>query len=246
MRIHTSNSVPDGTYFRTSDAEPTIENDGSITIYDGEGTRRSSWGAPGVHSTVVLDDDDLCVIHVGFFHKHGGGQFWRYYTTTGNRVNRITWPQLPDELRKRVLAATANKAPRWAKAPGKLRTQYTQRGPNHRTAYKLVQKIGERMYSLFDPEVEYVVGQMLTDVAKPDHNGGYYAYPEPETVIQLWFSGDLVPDRCYKDEKTMVLLQVELTGRIINYPNGKMAASHLRSIAIVKEWEYSGDNQVAA
>src|SRR3990167_49258 len=65
MQTQFSSDVPDGTYFRTGDAEPSINEDGSIIILDGNGSSRS-WGRPGVTSTVVYDDCDLIAVHIGF------------------------------------------------------------------------------------------------------------------------------------------------------------------------------------
>lgn len=140
LQITTSSVTPDSTYFRTTDAEPSLEG-GELTIYDGAGTHRSSWGAPGVTSTIVFQSDEMVAIHVGFFHKHGGGQFWRYYRLA-EHWEQAVWKQLSDEERQLVLNAYENhKAPSFAKVPGKLRTEHKKPETKTRTTYKIVQVI---------------------------------------------------------------------------------------------------------
>lgn len=117
---------PDSTYFRVHSAEPELEvNDQGeqvLKLVNGEGTRRSSWGAPGVTSTVLIQTDVLVAVHVGFHHKHGGGQFYRYYRIDGmtGQWAQVAWAKLDDNERLDVLAAYEAKAPSWAKVPGKL------------------------------------------------------------------------------------------------------------------------------
>lgn len=238
MNIHTSVNVPDSTYFSQVDVEPTIEDDGSITIYDGNGTRRSSWGAPGVTSTVVLDECDFVAIHVGFHHKYRGGQAWYYYTTDGTQTRRITWQQMPDELRQRVLD-NINKAPSWAKTPGKLSTQRAKPSKVELTSYKLVKFVGVtgRMVSLYDGETEYVIGKRLTEAAQANHGGGYYSHPTSEQVMQMWQSGDLVPANCKRSATRLALLECKIGGRIVHYSNGKMSSTHLTPVRIVSEFD---------
>ena len=85
MNIQTVDRVPDSTYFRTGDVEPTVVND-TINMIEGQGSRRS-WGRPQANNTVLIDDCDFVVIHTGFSHKHGGGQFFMY-EENAERPNR--------------------------------------------------------------------------------------------------------------------------------------------------------------
>ena len=237
MNITTSTNVPNDTYSRTDEHEPSITAQG-VTIYTGNGTRRG-WGTPGTTSTVVLNDDDFCAVHIGFHHKHGGGQFWRYYTTDGTAISQVEWRQIPDEQRARILAAYDAKAPGWAKAPGKLRSTYAKPSAKIRIAYKLVEvRADGTLISLYSGE-QYVIGKRLAEAARENHNGGYYAYPTAAQVLALWNSGDLVPDRCYFDAKRLALLEVEISGTIIEYPNGKVAATYLKPIAVVDTFDYT-------
>lgn len=244
LEIQESAEVPNSTYFRVGDTEPTVNDDGSITIYTGQGSRRSSWGAPGVTSTVVLEDCDLVAIHVGFYHKHGSGQFWRYYTTDGQTVQQVRWSQLPDSTRQQVLDAYQKMAPGWAKSPGKLRSQYAK--PTTRTirTFKLVKLAGGQMFSLYDGRTEYQIGKRLVEAVAPDageadwgeviHNGGYYSHTTVEGVMRLWESGNLVPNRCLTGVEQVALLECEASGRIAHFPNGKLASTYLKPVQVLE------------
>lgn len=231
MLIETSSRVVDDTYSRTDEHEPTILANG-IRIYSGRGTSRS-WGTPGTTSTVVLNDDDFCAVHIGFHHKHGGGQFWRYYTTDGESVQQVEWRQIPDEQRQRILDGWQSTAPNWAKVPGKLRSAYKLPSLRTRTAYKLVELRDGQLISLYDSETTYTIGKRLAEQARSDHRGGYYAHPTVEQVLALWNSGDLVPEECYDEPKTLALIEVEISGTLIEYANGKLAATYLKPVAIL-------------
>lgn len=244
MIIHESNNVPDGTYFRTGSAEPDINDDGSITVYDGKGSRRG-WGQPQVTSTVVYDEDDLVAIHVGFSHKHGGGQFWRYYTTDGKSTSQLTWAQLPDETRQRVLDAAKTKAPSWAKEPGKLRSQYAKPSTRKMVAYKVVRRLEDGLVSVYDG-TQYAIGKRLaeavhgyvTDYGDPIHRGGYYSHPSPEQVKALLAQGNLLPSDRLEHGMTLALIECEISGKIVRYPNGKLCSSYLTPTRIVETITY--------
>jgi hypothetical protein len=211
-----SGNVPDDTYFRTGDVEPRIKDDGSIVIYNGQGSRRSSWGAPGVTSTVVVDAPDFAAIHVGFHHKHGGGQFWRFFAINGETV-QVAWKDLDDETRQVVLEAAEEKAPGWAKTPGKLRKDYTPSNPkaNLFTGYKVVKVLNDgRMVSLYDGRVEYTLGKTLVERARPGHNGGFYSYLDGETIIDHYKAGDIIGD---PKPGRKALLRCECWGTIVAY-----------------------------
>lgn len=222
LTIQTSGGVPDSTYFRVGSCEPDLDADGAtLTIYDGDGSRRSSWGAPGVTSTVVLHADDLVAVHVGFHHKHGGGQFWRYVrpVSDGARWERVGWAALDDEDRQRVLDAVADgKAPSWAKAPGKLRSERRVAARETQTAYKIVRISDDGRYvSAYDGVTEYALGKRLAERARPDHGGGYYSYPSADGVEERFWHGALLPERCYVPGARYAVLEVEIGGRVVVY-----------------------------
>ena len=237
LQIITSSDVPDGTYFRVESAEPVL-NESILTIYNGQGTRRS-WGAPGVTSTLLLNADDLVAIHVGFHHKHGGSQFYRYYRFDGMVWQTIVWAKLSDEDRVCILNACEKRAPHWAKTPGKLRQNYLKPTVQTHTSYKLVELVeGNRLFSVFDSTTEYVLSKRLAERAVEEHGGGYYSYPTIEGVEERFYNGTLFPDRCYQDPMVLVLIECEISGTILEYENGKLASTYLKPIRIVKQFNY--------
>lgn len=238
LQINTSSNVPDSTYFRTGNVEPDLESE-TLTIYDGTGTRRSSWGQPGATSTVVLNADDLAAVHVGFFHKHGGGQFWRYYRRGEDTWRQVTWAQLSDQERERVLVAYEDRAPSFAKVPGKLRTNYAYPTIQSRTSYKLVELVdGHRLFSVYDGQTEYLLGKRLVEKAVSNHGGGYYSYPDIAGVRSRFDDGSLFPSRCYRESMALALIECEISGTILEYENGKMASTYLKPLRIVEQFEY--------
>lgn len=118
--ITTNSDIPDSTYFTMSDVTPECAGS-TLTVWNGKGTRRS-WGAPGVESTVVVNYGTFAAVHVGFHHKHRGGQGWFYFVANEYK----TWAQLTEAQQKRVLKAFGEH-----KAPFlRLRRQNRQHAPD--------------------------------------------------------------------------------------------------------------------
>ncbi len=218
IQIKESDYCPDDTYFRTGDVAPEINEDGSLTIFNGQGTSRLSWGRPGVTSTVVYQDEHLSAIHIGFHHKHGGGQFWRYYTNGDSQAKRVTWGRIADEQRELILSGYEEVAPDWAKVPGKLRKNYKVSNPkaNAFIGYKVmaVQDDGT-LTSLYDPTVIYQLGKTNVEQSRPDHNGGFYVAPTPD-VLSDYNDGKVVNERHMVD--WIALVKCECWGRRQYYP----------------------------
>ena len=80
----------DSTYFRTSDVTPQV-NGNEITVIDGRGSRRSSWGQPSVCSTVKTLAENVVKVEVVGWHKHTvspvGGSFY-FVNENGEWVRR--------------------------------------------------------------------------------------------------------------------------------------------------------------
>jgi hypothetical protein len=237
MKHRTEDYVPDQTYFRIGDVEPSIGAD-TVVLYTGTGTHRS-WGHPGVTSTVVIDEHDFLAVHIGFYHKHGGGQTWRYYTESSDGIEQVGWRSLSDEVRQIVLDAPR---PRWAKSPGKLRSEYKVPRQEKRTTYKAVRVADGRFWSLYDGATEYVLGTRLAqavgkgagnDYGYVTHNGGYYSHPSVERVKELLDSGKLVPDKCLDEVSELAIIECTIGGRIAEFPNGKLASTYLTPEKIV-------------
>lgn len=233
MKIQTNDLPYDSTYFSMSDVSPEYDaTTDTLTLFDGEGSRRS-WGKPAVHSTVVFRGRDLVAVHVGFHHKHRGGQGWHYWQHQADQWVKVSWGQLDDTDRKKVLDRE-HRAPRWAKSPGKLKSQRRNAGQPTEIAYKLVKLDDQgRLISLFDGETEYTLNKRLTQKARRNHDGGYYAYPTIEGLKRARATGDLVPAECLQGVDRLALLKVELGGTIINYGH-KRAATYLTPLEIVE------------
>lgn len=233
MNITSSTNVPDGTYFRTAAAEPVVNADGSLTIFNGQGTRRSSWGAPGVTTTVVYETETFAAVHVGFHHKHGGGQFWRYYIADGATVKGMTWASLDDATRQAILDAAKRKAPSWAKTPGKLRSEYVKPQDAHReggeTYFKAVAVADDgRMLSIFDGRTEYRLGETLVEPVRKGHGGGFYVYPSEALATEAELPADSMLRRAPR-----AIIRVRAEGQYTRYDNHKLAFSRVTPLEVV-------------
>lgn len=237
LQINTSHDVPDTTYFRTESAEPVLKGD-ALTIYNGTGTRRSSWGQPGITSTVVLEADDLVAIHVGFFHKHGGNQFWRYYRLNGGQWARITWAKLSDGERQRVLAAFEKRAPSFANVPGKLRASYQKPVLETRTTYKIVKIVDGKYYSVHDGATQYTIGKRLAQRALDDHVAGFFSYPDANVVLNLFHARELFRETRYSVPMELALLKCEISGTMINY-DGKICSTYIKPVRELSRFQYT-------
>lgn len=234
MNIHTSDNIPDSTYFTMCDVTPeyNVATD-TLTTYTGEGKRRS-WGRPQCTSTVVLKDESLVAIHVGFSHKHRGGQGWHYFARNGQGWHKVTWGKLDDEARQQVFD-NLDKAPIWAKRPGKLKSE---RQPiTYEKAYKMVEVRDGRFLSLYDNQVEYALGRRMAQRAEEDHEGGYYAYRVLKSLRRAYDEGELVPSSCWTGVSQVAILEVEIGGNTVIYDNGKYAATYLRPLSVVEVFD---------
>lgn len=232
MRIQIATDIPDSTYFRTGDAEPVINADGSLTVLNGQGTRRSSWGAPGVTSTVIYETETFAAIHVGFHHKHGGGQFWRYYLSDGQQTARVTWASLDDETRLVIRQTAARKAPSWAKEPGQLRSEYKKPAEARREGgeyyYKAVAMDGDKLLSIFDGRTEYAIGTTLVQPVRKGHGGGFYVYASELAAREADVPSDSMLRRAPR-----AVIRVRAEGQYTRYDNGKLAFSRVTPLEVV-------------
>jgi len=227
MKHQESNRVPDSTYFRTGDAEPTIEPDGSITLLNGHGSRRSSWGAPQVNTTVLIDEPDFLTVVVGFSHKHGGGQFYRYYTPAG----QTDWAHLSDERQTAVLAAYESKAPSWARKPGKPRAERKSPEHTHFTAYKVMRVAAGGFLSLYN-DFGWQLGRRNADGVRENHAGGLYIHKDSERIVNLFDAGELGKVRPGWQH---VLVECDCYGKTVEYDNGKIAVTYVTPLRVIRE-----------
>lgn len=97
------------------------------------------------------------------------------------------------------------------------------------TAYKVLAKTDDgRLVSAYD-DSEYKIGIWRSQAAKPDHEGGFYFYLDEALAIEATKRGDTFSASVAAGKK-LVLCEVEIKGREIEYDAGKWAASQLRVI----------------
>lgn len=233
LTIELSKNVPDNTYFTSSDCEPTLDGK-TLTIYNGKGRSRS-WGAPSVTSTVVFESTDIIAIHVGFHHKHRGGQFWRYFQINGE-VKQVEWKNLDDDTRQAILEAYEKNAPNWANIPGKLRSQYQIAKPkaNLFTAFKIM-RVGDdgNLTSLYDKSIIYEIGKTKVQASRPDHEGGWYVY-KTEDVKARYLAGDVI--NVPKPGKK-ALVKCECWGNQVHYDNDKISVTYCKPVEVIEFFE---------
>ncbi|MHC4984389.1 MAG: hypothetical protein ACYTF6_14630 [Planctomycetota bacterium] len=249
MDYRFTDQVPDSTYFRRGDAEPTVEKD-TVVLLDGQGTRRSSWGAPQVNSTVIVDECDFLAVLVGFSHKHGGGQFYRYYMNGTGGIKQLQWQQLTDDERALVLEAYKEKAPYWAKSPGKLRSEYAKPTLTTFVGYKIMRVVDDSHFlSLYD-DTEWEIGKRNGQAVGANagrwdytdqvvHDGGYYVHTDAEAIQTLFDERRLVPGRCYDEDAAYALVECECSGRTAHFSSGKIACTYVKPVKVVRTFALS-------
>jgi hypothetical protein len=101
------------------------------------------------------------------------------------------------------------------------------------TAYKVLAKTAEgRLVSAFDGS-EYKVGKWRSEAARPDHEGGFYYYLDKPLAVSATKRGGTFAASVAAG-KSLVLCEVEIAGREIEYSSGKWAASRLRVMEVLE------------
>ena len=229
MEIRFSNDVPNDNYFSTHEVEPTVGSQ-VIVLYNGYG-RGGKWGRPGVTSTVVVQALDFLAIHVGYHHKYGGGQFWRYYNVNGI-VTPVTWRSLADETREIVLDGWRSVAPDWARCPGKLKSEYVSPKQNKFTAFKIVEVCDDGSFESLYDHTKYIIGHTMIERARPYHEGGYYVYLG-NNVKERFLTGKIA----YRYPGQFAILECECWGNTEHYDsNGNCITDsiHFDSVSVHK------------
>lgn len=242
IEIRISDCVPDTTYFRRGDAEPTVRGT-VITIQYGRGARRG-WGSPQVNTTVLIHEPEFAAMLIGFSHKHGGGQFYRYYEMTddGQIVRRI-WRGLSEARRQQVLDAYHEKAPSWAKRPGNV--EQPRPHTHSFTAYKILRVLDDNVFqSMYDGttwelgrrNVKAVWENAGWDEGVSTHDGGYYVHTDISRIRKLFAERTLAPARCFTPGR-YVLVECECGGRVARFPSGKLACTYCKPVRVIEYME---------
>lgn len=94
--------------------------------------------------------------------------------------------------------------------------------------YKAVALIDGRMWSIYNQDTEYVIGQTLAEQPRRDHGGGYYAYPTLEQACQAD-----VPEDSANQWEDRVVIRCRAEGSYCRYHGGKIAFSRLTPLEVV-------------
>ena len=132
-------------------------------------------------------------------------------------------------------AATCVKRAKNATALGQLVAHYLGKGelkckaPAVYPGYKVVARTASgRLVSAFDGS-EYKLGVWRSEMAREDHEGGFYYYEDAEEAVSATQRGRTFSTQV-SEGKMLVLCEVEVSGRQVRYAEGKRAASRLRIV----------------
>lgn len=93
--------------------------------------------------------------------------------------------------------------------------------------FKVLAKTPEgQLVSAFDGST-YKIGTWRSQAVQDDHGGGFYYYRTEAEASEMTKRG-VTFARCVSEGKTLVLCAVEVSGGMVEYDNGKFAASRLR------------------
>jgi len=232
---------------RRSDVEPVLAQnaDGLWLLTIRRQGKHGTFALPYIGTEILLADAEagFLVVLTGY---HGTeavgrrgdkhlvkGQFYRFYRQEASgEWRRFVWRELGDEVRQMVLDLPR---PEWARAPGKLSTERKPPAKAvERISYKVVRVIGGRYYSLYQPDVEYVIGQRMKQAAKPCHSGGYFSWPTQA-------DGEDFLEGCVRSmpfphiikTPAVALVECEIGGRIIDYGH-KLCSTYLCLVRVLE------------
>lgn len=251
LQIVTTSDVLDESYLNRPAIEPQLAQNADglwVLSVRRQGVHRV-FDIPFIGSEILLADAELglIVVLVGYHgssvEKYGKlgymvqkGQFYRYYRQqpSGDWI-QVYWRAFNDDLRTLILNTVEESGLQWARVPGKLSSE--RKPPAKRvmmTSYKVVRFIEGRYYSLYDPTVEYVLGERMQQPAKPNHGGGFYSLPTLEMGTEFLESCTrYVPFSCEVVTTQVALIECEVGGRIISYGH-KMSSTYLCPMRIIE------------
>lgn len=98
-------------------------------------------------------------------------------------------------------------------------------------AYKVLALLPDgRLASAYDGS-EYEVGEWRRETVQPHHGAGFYFYRDAALAIEATERGETFA-RSVSAGKKLVLCTVEVAGRMLEYDDGKWAASRLRVLSV--------------
>lgn len=239
----------DGWPYR-QDVEPKLEQnaDGLWLLSVRRQGEHGKFEVPYIGTEVLLADAEMgmvvCLIGYHGTEAYGrkrdkhvtSGQFYRYYQQQpSGGWQQVRWRAFNDELRALILETVEEKAPEWARKPGKLSAD--RKPPAKQivmTSYKVVRLIDGRYFSLYQPDQEYILGERVSQPAKPGHKGGFFSYPTlEEGTAYLTGCAKRIPFHDDVETPALTLLEVEIGGKIIHYGH-KIASTYLRPVRVLE------------
>jgi len=111
------------------------------------------------------------------------------------------------------------------------------------SGYKvLAQDADGGLRSVYDGS-EYAAGKWRSQAARPDHGGGYYFYWNQDQATQAVAASETFKNT-WTAGKTLVLCEVEVAGRTVDYSGGKVAASRLRVMQVLQRLTHGSEPSV--
>ena len=98
-----------------------------------------------------------------------------------------------------------------------------------KTYYKQVACIQGRFYSIFNPKIEYVLGETLREKPKNNHKGGFFVYSSFELAAHAEVKMKLGTNWIFP----RIILKVECWGELIQYPKFKLCFEYIKPLESV-------------
>lgn len=95
--------------------------------------------------------------------------------------------------------------------------------------YKAVAIVEGKFYSIFDGVTEYTIGHEMRQVARQDHNGGYYVYRSIDEAQAV-----SVPSASKLQSAPRAILRIRAEGQYCVYSNGKLAFSRITPVEVLE------------
>lgn len=102
-----------------------------------------------------------------------------------------------------------------------------------RNGYKIVEERGGSYYSVYEPDLEWVLGKTLIEAATPDHTGGYYVFPDSATALRVQARNEVFIEAWQRGKK-LALLECEVSGKVYEHGNGKLCVSRVKPVKLVQ------------
>jgi len=104
------------------------------------------------------------------------------------------------------------------------------------TAFKvLAEDVDGQLRSVYDDST-YELDKWRVEAVKADHGGGFYFYLDRDLALAAVQRNETF-NQAWTQGKKLVLCEVEVSGRKVNYAGGKVAATRLRVLEVLQPIE---------